>query len=679
MLRTTAHTLAVLSLCLALPANAATVRWINSDDGDWDEPVNWTGNAVPGANDDLIVDVVGAFPLVTIRQAPLAGTGPTRHFARSVIARESIRYTGGTLNVTGDATFESSFFWSGGAFNAFVVNPTGTWTFRQGFQASGSGLLGLGLGNYVLQGTSVLGNARGILGNPGQVQIAAGAALNIDAGDLLGLGDGTLDIRGTLDRRAGTGSFLVQTSGGGNAGTVRVRTGRFQYQSRSALIPAPAQVHTGTFQVDTGAVLELIGAHDIQGVLQGDGDVVFNNPGSPPATTPISLHLANYALGGTLRFLPGAVVRLVGDGTIAKADVGDTTLLFEGSPTFSGLVSLGLVNTRGEAGSVLHFAGGIEMTSGSLLTRGIIHRGEGTIELGGTTSLATETQFLNQLDAGSRIVVASGGRLNLVGGATPSGFGLTGAGTVVNRGTMVRDGTGLGRISTAFVNEGELRVEAGDLHFVPTRTFENRGRVVVAAGTMLDRSQAFYLQTVGETFVDGTLFADEVRIDGGVLRGVGRIGGDPGTAGILGTVVNNGEIAPGNSPGTLVIDGHYVQGASGVLTMELGDVSDRLVIGGDASFAGTLAIGFVDGFVPMLGQTFELLTYRSHTGSMAFQTLGEASRGYAFAIAFGDRAATLQVTALAPPIPEPASMALVGIGLGLVATVARRRKTAANS
>lgn len=667
MLRATSVTIALCSLCLGLPASAATVLWINSDDGDWDEPVNWSTNAVPGAGDDVVVDVAGAFPLVTIRQAPLSGAAFTKYFAKSVVARESIRYTGGSLNVTGDATFERSFFWTGGALNASVVNPTGTWTFRQGFQVTGSQLLGIGVGNYVLEGMSVLASARGILGSGGTVDIAEGATLQVDAGDLFGLGSaGALNIRGTFHRRAGDGDFLLQTGGGGNTGTLRVGTGRLLYHNLDA--GNVAQVHTGIFQVDAGAALEFVESHDIQGVLQGDGDVVLNNPGAAFNTTPISLHLANYALGGTLRFLPGAVVRLVGDGTIAKADVGHSSINFEGNPTFSGHVSLGLINTRGAAGSVLRFAGGIETTNG------ILHRGEGAIELGGTTSLAMNSQFLSPLDAESHIIVASAARLNLVGGATSPGFGILGNGTFVNRGTMVRDGTGMARISTAFVNEGELRVEAGDLQFVTPAAFENRGRVVVVGGTVLDRSQAVYLQTAGQTILDGALFASEVRIDGGVLRGNGQIGGELGAAGILGAVVNNGEIAPGNSPGTLVIDGHYTQGASGILTMELGDVSDRLVIGGDASFAGTLVIRFVDGFVPTLGQSFELLTYRSHLGGLSLMAIGEAARdGYLFDLRFGEHAATLQVSALAPPVPEPGTMLLLAAGLVAIAVRARRR------
>ncbi len=86
---------------------------------------------------------------------------------------------------------------------------------------------------------------------------------------------------------------------------------------------------------------------------------------------------------------------------------------------------------------------------------------------------------------------------------------------------------------------------------------------------------------------------------GGTLKGIGRLS-DTRVEGI---------IAPGNSIGTLTVDGDYVQTATGVYQAELapGSRSDQLIVTGRASLDGTL-VALPEAGVYYLGEQFNFLS-----------------------------------------------------------------------
>lgn len=118
----------------------------------------------------------------------------------------------------------------------------------------------------------------------------------------------------------------------------------------------------------------------------------------------------------------------------------------------------------------------------------------------------------------------------------------------------------------------------------------------------------------------------------------------------------------------------FQQTQDGTLAITLGAVAGPFAVAGNASLAGLLEIGFADGFLPMLGQSFELMTYSTHQGVFGLSLVGEAARsGDAYALTYGDRVLGLRVTRLAPPVPEPATWAMAAAGLALLLLVRRRR------
>ena len=85
---------------------------------------------------------------------------------------------------------------------------------------------------------------------------------------------------------------------------------------------------------------------------------------------------------------------------------------------------------------------------------------------------------------------------------------------------------------------------------------------------------------------------------------------------------NSGVIAPGNSVGTLTLDGDLTMGAAGQLQFELTSTADfdRLLITDDVSFTGTLAVLNL-GYAPVVGDSFKIITFDQRLAGSQFANL----------------------------------------------------------
>lgn len=110
--------------------------------------------------------------------------------------------------------------------------------------------------------------------------------------------------------------------------------------------------------------------------------------------------------------------------------------------------------------------------------------------------------------------------------------------------------------------------------------------------------------------------------------------------------VNNfsGTVLPGNSPGTLTIEGNYTQGEQGTLVIELagpapGEDYDQLIVNGDIMLNGRLELVFLNGYVPGGSETFEFLVGDTVEGEFNEIKVQGLPAGLAAKIRFdGDRA-----------------------------------------
>jgi len=100
-----------------------------------------------------------------------------------------------------------------------------------------------------------------------------------------------------------------------------------------------------------------------------------------------------------------------------------------------------------------------------------------------------------------------------------------------------------------------------------------------------------------------------------------------GSGQVIGEVINYGLLSPGNSPGIGTFDSLTLDGSStteieiaGTGSPGAADGYDQIQVTNLAQLGGTLKITLFGGFVPSVGQTFDILTFGSVSGAFADAT-----------------------------------------------------------
>ncbi|MCH8152942.1 MAG: hypothetical protein IH830_11295 [Planctomycetes bacterium] len=309
--------------------------------------------------------------------------------------------------------------------------------------------------------------------------------------------------------------------------------------------------------------------------------------------------------GGLFEFIGGTLL-----GPTVRIDVGGVGQVIFNS-TVLNLTNDGVINHNNSA--TLHTAGQLNNTGNYFMN----HSG------GNTTNLIFD----------SDTVLDGGGVINMSNHINNRIYGLTGAeiftnvdntirgsGQIgLNQTTLINQGTILADQSTelwidpgagGMTNSGTLGAENGALLRLQAGPFTTSGFVFALAGSTITRAATDYIQTAGSTKIDGTLILNAggtVTLDGGILGG----------SGLVSAHVDNvaGTASPGSSPGTLNIQGDYLQTPTGTLDIELSaSVGDLLAMRGAADLAGTLSLSVVVDDEPSVGQMFTIITAGSVTG-----------------------------------------------------------------
>ena len=561
----------------------------------------------------------------------------------------------------------------------------------------------------------------------------------------------TLNKGGAID-----GINRLQVGNTGATGTLSVdgSGSRIDYGSAFADLYVGRQGGRGTVSVTQGAVVNMTaslprlyvgageGSAGTTGALRLDGAgslLSLLSPQSPAGT--FDLPQANIGWGGTgtVDVTGGAQLLLNGRGTSTPTQIAQTRMTI--GQTVSGLSGTGTVNVSG-AGSRISVAG-----TDAAIYVGRTSSGTGVLNL--SAGAAIDTTVLDVgMQGGVGTLQMNAATLALTGEHSGSTVGATfgiGLGTgslgsvrVANGSTVTLSNAGsqgalllVGGANSAPGGNGSLAVRASTVQVSGPQgvtgavfgyngngqaSFDNAsvldvgatGGVVVGwkpgSTGLLSLSNGSILTAryvgIGATTAEGdggvaTLIVNDTSTVTASTIEIGAKGYVGGTGTLIGSIINRGIFSPGNSPGTLHIQGSFENQAGGKLVLEVasdghgGFVTDQLVFDpGSTVSLGQVQIEFrflgaTDPNAFQAGGGFQIDSFlRQGNEALDHGLLGGASYSatsgaYQFtSFNFSaDGGAVFQ--AVPAPVPEPGSWEMLLLGLIAVGYAMRRKLSSA--
>jgi T5SS/PEP-CTERM-associated repeat protein len=527
----------------------------------------------------------------------------------------SVTSTDYLANVNGTSTLISSSV-GGSQSSVQVVGNGSTWTLTGGLSVSPFG------------------------GSTASLTVGAGSAVNI-ANTLQVSQGGTVQVDGTL-----------------NAATLNMYGGSFTQTGTVCIGGAnlpPASVDdqlkigsSGQVTIDGGASLNVNGV-DIEG---GSLDVYSGQVNGSGGGLTVAAHgeyvqsigdfnastFNNVTVNGALLNIQNGSLN-VGSGQTLAATNGAIVCAANGSLNIGVGGYMSAINSTVNV-SNLYVGGNLSLTNASLQAQSV------TLD-GGTIATSTPLSIDSTIQGNGTI----NGDLQLAGGTlVANGGSLAISGSVSGYGVLVGN-----VVTNSLTPSGDLTISGNH---------NNLG------------SQSAVLLSTHAASLSGTL-----NSDGGTLTSASGIvvaagGAISGNITINGNVENDGLLdVGGDAIGLDTIDGNLVLDNGGTVRIKIAgtDASDYdhiMVVDGDVTLGGTLELDFIDGFLPMQGDEFNIFI-DDFSGSFS-QLQVEGLGTWQYSVTPGSSGVTLDSLSDAAPVPEPSTVVLLAVG-GLLLMVYRKR------